>query len=119
MKLKRCFIDDQGNVWKDSSLIEAAEDLPIELFIISTVSLDEIIRWQVLNLRDYVNHYRRVRDADLSIPIILNEKGYPMDGWHRIIKAVAQGDISLPSKRFNKDPEPDFRNEKNKPKHAI
>lgn len=110
MKLKHCFIDSEGNVWKDSTLIKAAADLPVEPFKILDISLDEIIRWKMINLRDYIAHYKRVQDADCSIPIILRSDGYPMDGWHRIIKAWVNGE-SLTAKRFVKNPEPDFRND--------
>ena len=109
MKLKHCFVDGEGNVWKDSTLIEAAKNLPIKPFELSNISLDEIIRWKLVNLRDYICHYNRVRDADCRIPIILRSDGYPMDGWHRIIKARSIG-INLTATRFIVDPEPDFRN---------
>ncbi len=110
MKLRRCFIDGQGNIWRDSTLIEAARGLPVKSFEIGEL-FDEMIRWKITNLRDYVVHFKRVLNADLSIPIILNEKGYPMDGWHRIIKALAENKKVLPSKQFIEDPQPDFRNE--------
>ena len=110
MKLRRCFIDHDGNIWKDSTLIEASKNIEAKPFNIDSISLDEIIRWKVTNLRDYVNHYKRVRDADCSIPIILSEDGYPMDGWHRIIKAKSQGGIRLWAKQFDKNPKPDFVN---------
>ncbi len=108
MKLKHCFINEEGNIWRDTTLIEAAKDLLSEVFDITTISLDEIIRWKISNLRDYVNHYKRVQSADCSIPIILRSDGYPMDGWHRIIKARVTGE-TLTAKRFLKDPEPDFK----------
>ena len=109
MKLKHCFIDHQGNIWKDSTLINAAKDLPVKPFVVKDVSLDEIIRWKISNLRDYVAHYKRVQQADCTIPIILRSDGYPMDGWHRIIKAMAIG-INLTATQFITDPEPDFIN---------
>ncbi len=108
MKLKHCFVDGEGNVWEDSTLIKAAEGLPVGPFEVSSISLDEIIRWKIVSLRDYIVHFERVRDADCSIPIILRSDGYPMDGWHRIIKASVTGE-SLTAKRFVKNPEPDFR----------
>lgn len=110
MKLKHCFIDDKGNVWRDSTLIKAAEDLPAEPFKLSNISFDEEIRWKIVHLRDYINHFKRVRDADCSIPIIIRSDGYPMDGWHRIIKAFVNNE-SLTAKRFVRDPEPDLRND--------
>jgi len=112
MKLKRCFIDHRGNIWKDATLIEAAKDIPETVFLISNVSLDEMIRWKIANLRDYVDHHKRVMNADLSIPIILRPDGYPMDGWHRIIKAIGSGRKELTAKRFTAEtlPKPDLRN---------
>lgn len=109
MKLKHCFIDSKGNIWKDSTLIEAAKELPVRNFIYKYSLLDEIIRWRILDLRDYVAHYKRVRDADCSIPIILRSDGYPMDGWHRIIKAHVEN-LPLTAKQFIVNPEPDFVN---------
>ncbi len=111
MKLKHCFIDKTGNIWRDSTLIKAAEGLSAKPFDIIKISLDEMIRWKIANLRDYVAHYRRVRDADCSIPIILRSDGYPMDGWHRIIKAKAEG-IALTARQFVENPEPDFKTNK-------
>lgn len=111
MKLKHCFIDQQGNIWRDSTLIKAAESLLVESFDIESISLDEIIRWKISNLRDYVTHYKRVKAADCSIPIILRSDGYPMDGWHRIIKAYVTGE-ALTAKRFKVNPEPDFINKR-------
>ena len=109
MKLKHCFIDEHGNVWRDSTLIAAAEGLPVEPFHIAEISLDEIIRWKITNLRDYVAHYSRVTDADCTIPIILRADGYPMDGWHRIIKALYTGE-KLTAQRLLKLPDPDLKN---------
>lgn len=109
MKFKHCFIDHQGNVWKNSTLIEASKNLEVKPFDTTKVSLDEVIRWKIANLRDYMVHYKRVVEADCSIPIILRSDGYPMDGWHRIIKAKAEN-IQLTAKRFINDPEPDFVN---------
>jgi len=108
MKLRHCFIDGRGNIWKDSTLVDASKSLPIEPFKVSNISLDEKLHWKITNLRDYVAHYKRVMDADCSIPIILRSDGYPMDGWHRIIKALKE-DINLTARRFKEDPEPDFR----------
>lgn len=109
MKLKHCFIDNHGNIWRDTTLITASEGIAAKPYKISNISLDEVLRWKIVNMRDYIAHYKRVRDADCSIPIILRSDGYPMDGWHRIIKAWADGQ-ALMARRFIRDPEPDFRN---------
>ncbi len=111
MKLKRCFVDENGNIWRDITLIEASKYLPIKPFEVNkSISIDEIIRWKLTNVRDYMAHYKRVLNADCSIPIILRSDGYPMDGWHRIIKALVENK-ELTCRRFIKDPEPDFIND--------
>lgn len=107
MKLRHCFVDEKGNIWKESTLIKASKELPIKPFNIKPFILDEIIRWKLNNVRDYMVHYKRLLDADCSIPIILRSDGYPMDGWHRIIKALVKNK-ELTCRRFIKDPEPDF-----------
>jgi len=109
MKFKHYFIDHQGNIWRDSTLKKASKNLKIEPFNPLSISPDELIRWKIATLRDYAAHYQRVKDADCNIPIILRSDGYPMDGWHRIVKAKVEG-LSLTARRFIEDPEPDFRN---------
>ncbi len=108
MKFKDCFIDEKGNVWRAYSLIEASKDFPIIQFDITKISLEEILRWKLVNLRDYLNHYRRVAIADLNNPIILRSDGYIMNGWHRVIKALNKGVTYLPAKQLKELPKPDF-----------
>ncbi|MFH1692307.1 MAG: hypothetical protein ABIC68_07085 [Candidatus Omnitrophota bacterium] len=109
MKFKNCFIDEKGNIWKAESLIKSAKNLPIFKYDISKVDLDTIIRWKLVNLRDYLNHFQRVCDADASKPIILRADGYIMNGWHRVIQALHEGLLYLPAKQFTVNPEPDFK----------
>ena len=104
-----CFINNNGQVYKGESLRKAAEDLPIiEYQICSEEIFEELIHWQLKNFRDFLVHYQRVTDADLSKPIILRSDGCIMDGWHRVIKAIREGKISLQAKKFIIDPQPDY-----------
>lgn len=109
MKFQDCFIDEHGNIWRTKTLIEESEKLPIFKFNVDCVSLDEVIRWKLATLRDYYVHFVRVRDTDLTIPIILRNDGYIMDGWHRVIKAISTGEKYLPARQFVSNPEPDFK----------
>ena len=109
MKLRHCFIDEHGSIWRESTLIEASMKIEAKPFDVSIISMDEIIRWKISNFRDYIVHYNRVKNADCSIPIILRDDGYPMDGWHRIIKAKVEN-LNLTARQFLKTPEPDFKN---------
>jgi hypothetical protein len=109
MKFKNYFIDEDGNIWKEKTLIEASKDLVIFSFDLGNISLDEQILWQTNNVRDYTLHYKRLAECNLKEPIILRSDGYPMDGWHRIIKAISKGVKTLPARRFKIDPKPDIK----------
>ena len=50
--------------------------------------IDRYVEWE--NEKDQ-NHEQRVNDADLSFPLLFNEKYGLMDGLHRLIKAHAMG----------------------------
>ncbi len=111
MKFKNCFIDGPGNIWRINTLIEQSKDLTVFLFKVDSVNVDEVIRWKLVNLRDYYIHFARVKDADLTIPIILRNDGYIMVGWHRVIKAMAEGVRYLGARQFVVNPAPDFKME--------
>jgi hypothetical protein len=103
-----CFIDAKGRVFKRDLLYKAAENLPVTIYHIDREAiLDELIMWQLKNFRDFLVHFRRVMNADLSVPLIVRSDGYIMDGWHRIAKALLEGIEGLPQKRFIIDPELD------------
>lgn len=108
MKFRNCFIDGQGRIFKDETLQKAVETLPVISFVLTDELMDEVIRWKLVNFHDYLNHFRRVINADLSVPIILRSDGMIMDGRHRILKAYYEGLRTLPAKQFETDPEPDF-----------
>jgi hypothetical protein len=109
MKFKNYFIDEHGNIWTAKSLIEKSKDLSTFQFHVEAVSLDTIVRWKLITLRDYYNQFRRITNADLTVPIVLRDDGYIMLGWHRLIKAINHGTLYLPARQFTITPEPDFK----------
>jgi len=58
-------------------------------------------------LRRVAEHSARIRDADLSRPIILNADGSLMDGGHRLCKALLLGMKTIKAVQFDVMPEPD------------
>ena len=56
--------------------------------------------------REFVEDVRKVNNADLSCPIILDDEGYVMDGRHRIMKSLLQGKKKILAVRFKRTPEP-------------
>ncbi|KDA02810.1 hypothetical protein [Hyphomonas oceanitis] len=58
--------------------------------------------------RAIAEHFKLMMAADLQYPIILCAEGRLMDGMHRITKALAHGEQTILSVRFDQTPEPDF-----------
>ncbi len=58
--------------------------------------------------RAIAEHFKLMMAADLQYPIILCAEGRLMDGMHRITKALALGQQTLLSLRFEQTPQPDF-----------
>jgi hypothetical protein len=43
-----------------------------------------------INMFDFLVHYQQVQNADLSYPVILNNKWQIVDGRHRLAKAILE-----------------------------
>ena len=94
--------------WKACTLFEHAKDLepfdiPLAALPIGTETWTGIRTPLAL-----AEEMRRVLDADLSHPIILNDEGFVMDGWHRVTKALIEGRTVISAVRFEKNPDPDY-----------
>jgi hypothetical protein len=112
------FLDDDAegkNVlyWKASTLWKLSETMEIE-----HVPLDSFDwtneNFQCGNLsnpplwRDIGDHAKRIMNADLQYPIVINSKGHVMDGMHRILKAYVFGLPTVKAVRFKEDPPRDM-----------
>jgi len=103
------------DAWDVDRLIKLSSSFPI-----SEVSIDEIKEidsayWSTGNsskptVRDFVEHFKLMVEADLDFPIILNVDGRVMDGMHRIAKALIEGRKTIRAVRFDYQPKPDFIN---------
>ena len=58
-------------------------------------------------IRVIAEHARRIRDADLHYPVILNADGQLMDGGHRIAKALSLSHTHITAVQFANTPVPD------------
>jgi len=74
------------HVWSVSRLFELSKELPV--MEIPVDHLNVYYQYDRLTLRDMVTHMMAVNDADMNMPIILDEDGELMDGRHRIMKAL-------------------------------
>lgn len=52
-------------------------------------------------LKKYADDMKRIKEADLSYPILMNTKGKILDGYHRVAKAVLEGESSIKAQIFD------------------
>jgi len=91
-------------VWSVPRLFELSRNLPV-----MDVPLDHLSLYYTYNnltLREMVMHMKAVNDADLDMPIILDEDGELLDGRHRLMKAMLTGQETIKVVRFDENPSP-------------
>lgn len=98
--------------WNVISLIQKSQKLPItQLPLAKIAELDEDY-WSFecgkLTVRQIAEHFELVQAADLAYPVLLCAQGRVMDGMHRIVKALLNGDQTIAARQFQTTPDPDF-----------
>lgn len=91
--------------WSVAKLFELSRNLPVMELPINAVCV--AYSYERLMLREMVMHMKAVQDADLDMPIILDEDGELMDGRHRLMKAMLTGAETIKAVRFDENPTPD------------
>jgi hypothetical protein len=104
--LQDYYNDGLGNSWSVARLVDAAKDLEPFDMPIAGIDLDAQI-WEGSNMFMLAFHVKKVNEADLSSPIILDWNGSVADGRHRIIKAIIQGKRTIKAVRLQHKLEPD------------
>lgn len=93
-----------GVKYSVKSLIEASKD--IEPFKLPLAGIDISMEpWGKLSIKNFAYHSKRVNNCTLDHPIILDNTGYICDGWHRVVKAILNGDEYIMAKRLIVMPE--------------
>lgn len=88
--LQHYYIDNDGNYYSVARLVDECKDL--EPFDMPLAGMDlDYEPWKGANLFELAAHVKRVMDADLDEPIILDWNGCLADGRHRLIKALTEG----------------------------
>lgn len=103
---------DDGKVWGVTKLIEYAKDLEVFEIPLRALYIGQPIWSPITGPLSLASHMKQVMAADLSYPIILNEEGFIMDGWHRIAKALFEDRPTIKAVRFEKNPPHDFEKPK-------
>jgi len=90
-------------------LVALAKHLQPQLVPVATIrELDEAYWSESMTPRNLAEHARLIAEADLAYAIILSSNGRVMDGMHRVLKALMQGEMDILAVRFAVDPPPDF-----------
>jgi len=104
---ENCFRDN-GKQWSVASLIERAKGLePFDLPLCA-VYIGSNIFSPITNAKDLAEHVMRVNAVDMKHPVILDGEGFIMDGWHRVVRALAEGRATIKAVRFDETPSPNF-----------
>jgi len=102
-----------GNTYSVKDIIELSLnhnsfDMPISGIDISGMP------WGNQSIKSYCYHVKRMNNADLKYPIILDDTGYICDGWHRLAMAIILGNKSIKAIRLTVMPEPTTTNSEQK-----
>lgn len=95
---------DVERLWLLADSLEA-KSLPIET--ISGIDQDGWFSLEKPTLRNVAKHAKKIMQADLNYPIILNVDGSIMDGAHRVAKALCLGHSQIRAVQFAVTPEAD------------
>ena len=102
---------DGKAVWTVEELWLAADGLPVELMRVELfVEQLEGTCWTHTGTEASPNwvleHTRRILDADMDFPIIIDKGGIVLDGIHRLCKAVLEGREFVSVQRLVQMPSP-------------
>lgn len=85
--------------WDMSSIFEAADSIEAYELQLSAIDLS-VNPWNIDDIDSLLYHMKRINTLDDSYPIIQDPKGFIIDGWHRVVKAIMRGDRVIKAKRL-------------------
>ena len=113
VKLSGCSIDvnvfnDGKRHWKVTSLVSAARDLkPFDLPL-SCINIGCRVWSDDMSIKQFASHVKRCNETDPKNPVIMDEDGFIMDGWHRVVRALVEGKPTIKAVRFDSTPTCDY-----------
>lgn len=103
--LQEYYSDGTGDLYGVARLTEATKHLPVFDCPLAAINLSAEI-WQGCDTHALAWHVKRVNDADLNEPILLDWRGVIADGRHRVIKALSLGKCTIRARRMMWKPNP-------------
>lgn len=98
-----------GKIYAASHLVQWCKEKKYPVFDLPLAGIDlTYLPWNDLdNVKQIATHIKQINDTDLNYPVILDDKGYIADGWHRVVKALSLGLRSIKAIRIQEMPRPD------------
>lgn len=109
VKIPDCKMEEEHHwngkkAWVMAKLIEAAKDLPVFDLPLLHIDIDVAPWGRDHTIESFAYHVKRAQKADMSYPVIMNDSGFIMNGWHRVLKALVEGRESVKAVRFEVTP---------------
>lgn len=102
------YVDTWGSSWSACKLYEYAKEQNYEVFDMPLACADlSGMPFKVETLNMFIFQCSRVSKTDKDKPILIDDNGYVCDGWHRICKAILDGDTHIKAIRLQTMPRPD------------
>ena len=105
----------RGNkIWKAETLylFAKAKEYPVRDLPLWAVDLSDS-PFECRTLAEFLLESKRVQECSLEHPVILDDCGQIADGYHRLCKAILNGDETIKAIRLEEMPSPDRIEEEN------
>ncbi len=100
------------DAWDVDRLIRLSTDLPVKSVPVAEIrEIDSVYwfdDWHRPTVRNVVEHWQLMQEADRTYPIILGPDGRVMDGMHRIARALVEQREAIDAVRFPVLPAADY-----------
>ena len=104
------YSDSTGDKWPAKYLYEKVKEHGLQPESVTLRHLDlSCLPWQdgnIQNIDCFAYNAVRIQNCDTSIPIIMRQDGFIIDGWHRVVKAILEGKKTIKAYRFEEYVEP-------------
>ena len=95
----------QSAKWDAGTLVKAAEEQDCPVFNLPLMAIDvSVLPWSINNIREVAEHMNRVWRSSLEYPVVMDDYGYIIDGWHRVVKAFLLGKTTVKAVRLKSMP---------------
>ncbi len=112
MKFEESGFTRGNNYWKAQTLYDFAKAKEYEVLDLPLWCINQSYKpFSLDNLKDFIFQVQRVNNCSIEYPIILDDEGTIADGYHRVCKAILNGEETIKAIRLKEMPSPDEINE--------